>query len=51
MITSTDYLTIQQFSMKHGHSCHTTYELKIGEVIFVAEAGVGIDLKSVIISD
>lgn len=37
--------------MKHGHSCHTTDEFEIGEMILVAEARVGIDLESVIIPD
>lgn len=35
--------------MKHGHSCHTSDELEIGEVILVAQAGVGIDLESVVV--
>lgn len=43
-------LTIQQFSMKHSHSCHTPDELEIGEVILVAQAGVGVDLESVVVA-
>lgn len=42
--------TIQQFSMKHSHSCHTSDELEIGEVILVAQAGVGVDLESVVVT-
>lgn len=42
-------LTIQQFSMKHSHSCHTSDELEIGEVILIAQAGVGVDLECVVV--
>lgn len=28
-------LTIQQFSMKHGHSRHTSDELEVGEVVLI----------------
>lgn len=42
-------LTIQQFSMKHSHSCHTPDELEIGEVILIAQAGVGVDLECVVV--
>lgn len=27
--------TIQQFSMIHGHACHTANEFEVGQVIFV----------------
>lgn len=36
--------------MKHGHSCNTPNELEIGEVILIAQAGVGIYLESVVVS-
>ena len=36
--------------MKHGHSCNTPDELEIGEVILVAQARVGINLESVVVS-
>lgn len=35
--------------MKHGHPCHTPDEFEIGEVIFIAQARVGIDLESVVV--
>lgn len=35
--------------MKHGHSRHTSNELEIGEVVLVAQAGVGVDLQSVVV--
>ena len=35
--------------MKHGHSCNTSDELEVGEVILVAQARVGIDLESVVV--
>lgn len=37
--------------MKHSHSCHTTYELEIGEVVLIAKARVGIDLQSVVVPE
>lgn len=36
--------------MKHGHPCNTPDELEIGEVILIAQAGVGIYLESVVVS-
>lgn len=35
--------------MKHGHSCDTSNELEIGEVILIAQARVGIDLEGVVV--
>ncbi len=35
--------------MKHSHSCDSSDELEIGEVILVAQTGVGIDLESVVV--
>ena len=35
--------------MIHGHSRHTPDELKIGEVILITQARVGIDLESVVV--
>lgn len=35
--------------MKHGHSCHTSDELEIGQVILIAQARVGVDLQSVVV--
>lgn len=42
-------LTVQQFSMEHGHSCHASDELEVGEVILVAQARVGVDLEGVVV--
>lgn len=35
--------------MKHGHSCHTSNELKIGEVVLITQTRVGVDLQSVVV--
>lgn len=29
-------LTIEQFAMIHGHACHASDELEVGQVILVA---------------
>lgn len=47
---NTQQLTIQEFPVKHGHSCNPSNKLEVGEVVFVAQARVGIDLESVVIS-
>lgn len=46
---SAEQLTVQEFSMKHGHSRHTSNELEIGEVVLITQARVGVDLQSVVV--
>lgn len=35
--------------MKHGHPRHAPDELEVGEVVLVAQAGVGVDLEGVVV--
>lgn len=42
-------LTVQEFSVKHGHSRHASNELEIGEVVLIAQARVGVDLQGVVV--
>ena len=43
------FLTVQQLPVEHGHSRHATNELEVGEVVLVAQAGVGVDLEGVVV--
>ena len=35
--------------MEHSHSCHTSNELEIGEVVLITQTRVGVDLQSVVV--
>ena len=37
--------------MENGHPSHAANELEVGEVVLIAQAGVGVDLESVVISE
>lgn len=39
-----EVLTIKEFAVKHRHASHTTNELEVGEVVFITQTGVGVDL-------
>jgi len=42
--------TIKQLSMVHSHSSQSTYKLEVGQMLFVAQAGVWVNLERVIIT-
>lgn len=44
------FCTVQEFSMKHCHSCHASNKLEVRQMVLVAEPRVRVDLKSVIVT-
>lgn len=42
-------LTIEQFSMIHRHAGHTADELEVGEVVFVTQTRVRVNLQRVVV--